>query len=297
MTPAPARRPPRGPDDPRARTTTGTGPVSSGAAARGETVAAVTGATVVVGGRAVLGPVSLTVRVGEHWALLGPNGAGKTTLLSLLGAERHPTGGEVVVLGGVLGRVDMRELRRDIGVVGHRVADRLPGGACALEVVLTGRDGILAPWWGSFDDTERADALALLERFRCGHLASQPLARLSQGERQRVLIARSLYGRHRLLLLDEPAVGVDLPGREALVAALDSLASGDGAPATVHVAHTLEELPASTTHALLLRDGRSVASGPAEEVLADGPLGECFALPVRVRREDGRYSARADSSW
>ncbi|HUY30925.1 MAG TPA: ATP-binding cassette domain-containing protein [Acidimicrobiales bacterium] len=260
-------------------------------------VAVVTGATVVADGRLILGPVSMTLGPGEHWALLGPNGAGKTTLLSLLGAQRHPTAGEVVVLGGRLGRVDMRELRRQIGVVGHSVADRLPVGASALELVLTGRDGILAPWWGSFDAADRAAALELLERFHCGHLADQRFAQLSQGERQRVLLARSMYGRHRLLLLDEPAVGVDLPGREALVAALDSLASEPDAPATVQVVHTLEELPSSTSHALLLREGRAVAAGPAAEVLADEPLGACFGLAVHVHRDGGRYSARAASSW
>ncbi|MCU1494781.1 MAG: transporter related protein, partial [Acidimicrobiaceae bacterium] len=205
-------------------------------------------ATVVADGKRLLGPVSLTVGPHEHWALLGPNGAGKTTLLSLVGAQRHPTTGTVSVLGGRLGRSDMRALRARIGVVGHSVADRLPLQATALEIVLTGRDGLLAPWWASFDDQERSDALALLERLRCGHVAQQSFARCSQGERQRVLLARSLFGGHPLLLLDEPAVGVDLPGREALITALDELAAAPEGPATVQVAHTLEELPSSTSH-------------------------------------------------
>lgn len=259
--------------------------------------AVVAGATVVAGGRRILGPVSLTIGQGEHWALLGPNGAGKTTLLSLLGAQRHPTTGAVTVLGGRLGAVDMRDLRRRIGFVGQSVADRIPAASSALELVLTGRDGILAPWWGSFDAAARAAALGQLERFHCGHLAAQSFAHCSQGERQRVLLARSMFGRHPLLLLDEPAVGVDLPGREALVSALDTLARGFEAPATVQVAHTLEELPGSTSHALLLREGLAVASGPADEVLRDGALSACYGLAVRVERRGGRFTARAASSW
>ena len=158
-------------------------------AAMPEPAAHVDAAIVSVDGRRVLGPLSLEVRTGEHWALLGPNGAGKTTLLSLLGAQRHPSAGSVHVLGQELGRTDIRELRRRIGVVGHSISDRLPFQASALEIVLTGKDGLLAPWWGEFDDTDREEAHALLKRLRCDQLAEQPFGHCSQGERQRVLIA------------------------------------------------------------------------------------------------------------
>ena len=265
--------------------------------ARGDTAAAVLDdASVVLSGRTVLGPVSFEIARGEHWALLGPNGAGKTTLLSLLAAERHPTSGVVEVLGERLGRVDLRELRRQIGVVGHRVADRLPPVATALEVVLTGRDGLLAPWWGRFDGPARREALATLGRVGCDQLADQPFGQCSQGERQRVLVARSLLGRHELLVLDEPALGVDLPGREALIEVLDGLA-GHGGPTTVHVAHTLEELSGLTTHAMLISRGLLVASGVAAEVLVDGALSECFGAAFAVERRGRRYSARAAGSW
>jgi iron complex transport system ATP-binding protein len=233
---------------------------------------------------------------GEHWALLGPNGAGKTTLLSLLGAERHPSSGHVEVLGERLGGVDLRQLRRRIGVVGQRVADRLPPTATAWEVVLTGRDGLLAPWWGRFDEAALAEAREMLDRVGCGQLADQPFGRCSQGECQRVLVARSLFGRHELLLLDEPALGVDLPGREALIGVLDELAGPDG-PTTVHVAHTLEELPGMTSHAMLIARGRVVAAGPAAEVLVAEALSECFSAAFVVQRSGRRYSARAAGSW
>jgi len=264
---------------------------------RGDSAAAILEeASVALAGRTVLGPVSLEIARGEHWALLGPNGAGKTMLLSVLGAERHPTTGRVEVLGEPFGRVDLRELRRRIGVVGHHVADRLPPVAKALEVVLTGKDGILAPWWGRFGAEARAEALAMLGRVGCAELAERPFGECSQGERQRVLVARSLFGRHDFLLLDEPALGVDLPGREALIEVLDELA-GRGGPTTVHVAHTLEELPGLTTHAMLLSRGRLVASGVATEVLVDEALSECFGAAFVVERVGRRYSARAAGSW
>lgn len=253
--------------------------------------------TVVERGRRILGPVSVEVRYGEHWALLGPNGAGKTTLLSVVGAERHPTSGTASVLGERLGRSDLRELRPRIGMVGHRVAERLPSEASAVEIVLTGLRGLYAPFWSRFDDAARDEALAKLELLGCEKVAGQAFGSCSQGERQRVLLARSLLVRHRLLLLDEPALGVDLPGREALVAALDELATAADAPASIHVAHGLEELPATTSHALLLREGRAVAAGRVEQVLAPGPLSECYGLDVTVERSAGRWSARAASRW
>ena len=247
----------------------------------------------VLGGRTVLGPIDFELRTGEHWALLGPNGAGKTTLLSILGAERHPSSGAATVLGDRLGRTDVRELRRRIGVVGHRVSDRVPPQATTVEIVLTGRDGLLAPWWGTFDDDDAAVARSLLERVGCGDLVEQSFGHCSQGERQRVLLARSLFGRHPLLLLDEPAVGVDFPGREALIDVLDSLAASEHAPTTVHVVHTLEELPASTSHAALLRGGQLVRAGIIGEVLNETDLERCFGLPFVVEQTDGRFTARS----
>lgn len=254
-------------------------------------------ATVVLSGRRVLGPLSLEIASGEHWAVLGPNGSGKTTLLSLLGAQRHPTSGVVEVLGERLGSVDLRVLRRRIGVVGHSVSDAVPFHVSAIDIVLTGAKSLLAPWWGSFDDSDRQTALALLKELHCGHIAHQAFGHCSQGERQRVLLARSLFGQHTLLLLDEPALGVDLPGREALVGALDALSHIADGPTTVHVAHTLEELPSSITHALLLRDGCAVGLGEAAAVLTDELLSACFGISVRVDHLEGRISARATGSW
>jgi iron complex transport system ATP-binding protein len=242
-------------------------------------------------GRRILGPLSLEVRAGERWAVLGPNGAGKTTLLQLAGARRQPSRGRVEVLGGVLGRVDVRQLRRRIGHVGQALADQLRGSMPAREVVLTGAGSVLESWWLDPTDVERDRAEELLALVGCASLAEQPYSACSQGERQRLLVARALMGSPELLLFDEPAAGLDLPGREELLGALDLAA--DAATASILVTHHVEELPAGTTHAALLRDGRVTAAGPVQEVLCDAEMSACFGIAVRIARGEGRWSAVA----
>jgi len=247
-------------------------------------------AEVRIAGRRVLGPVTLEIGAGERWAVLGPNGSGKTTLLRLAGAIRHPSAGRVVVLGAELGRVDVRALRERIAFVGHAVADQLPPGLRVSEVVLTGKRATLVPWLQEYDDTDRERADELLGRLGCSHLDGQALSACSQGERQRVLLARALFGRPELLLLDEPAAGLDLPGREALVSALET--AGDLAEVpTILVTHHLEELPTTITHVALLRDGLVLAEGAAGDVLTGELAGACFGLPLSVRRDGGRWTA------
>jgi iron complex transport system ATP-binding protein len=249
-------------------------------------------AEVRIGGRRVLGPVSLSVRAGERWAVLGPNGSGKTTLLRLAGAMRQPSAGRVVVLGAELGRVDVRRLRERIASVGHAVGDAIPPSLGVRDVVLTGKRSTLVTWFQDYDDADRARADELLERLGCGHLDGQAIASCSQGERQRVLLARALFGRPELLLLDEPAAGLDLPGRESLVAALEDAGELHDVP-TVLVTHHLEELPTTVTHAALLRDGALSAAGPVAEVLTEETVSACFGLRLSVRRDGGRWTASA----
>jgi iron complex transport system ATP-binding protein len=245
-----------------------------------------------IGGRRILGPVTLRVADGERWAVLGPNGSGKTTLLRLAGATRQPSFGRVTVLGATLGRSNLRTLRRRIAHVGHAVADAIPTSLTAIEVVLSGGAGALVPWMRRFDDDDRERARALLARFGCAHLEARPWSSASQGERQRILLARALARDPDLLLLDEPAAGLDLGGREALVRSLEDADQLAGVP-TILVTHHLEELPGSMTHAALLRDGEIAAAGPALEVLTDERVGAAFGLDVRVSLEGGRWAARA----
>jgi iron complex transport system ATP-binding protein len=250
------------------------------------------GIDLVRGGKLLLDHVSVSIRAGEHWALLGPNGAGKSTLLQIMATYAHPTRGQVDILGYRLGRVDVFTLRPSIGHVSphHRVEPR----RTVREVVLTGATGTieLVPQRPRrLPELERAAALT--ELMGLSGLADAPWRVLSQGERGRTLIARALMAQPRLLLLDEPAAGLDVAGREQLLASLGELRQQQPGLATVLVTHHLEELPASTTHALLLRRGQMLAAGPASEVLTTELASACFGYPVAIARHAGRWATIA----
>jgi iron complex transport system ATP-binding protein len=253
------------------------------------------GATVTIDGRTILGPIDLDVAPGERWVLLGPNGSGKTTLLALAGARRQPSAGEVVVLGGVLGSVDIRAIHPRISHTSHILAERIPPGLTVLTVVLTGARGVLSPWFIDFDEEDQARAAALLRRVGCAHLAERRFESCSQGERQRVLVARALSPEPDLLLLDEPASGLDLPAREALIDALEMALTRSAALSTILATHHLEEIPPSSTHAALLREGRLVVDGAIGDVLTPSALESCFGIAVDVGRRNGRWWATARS--
>ncbi|MEC3918118.1 ABC transporter ATP-binding protein [Nocardia sp. CDC160] len=256
-----------------------------------DSVLNVSNVTVVRSGNAILQDVSLTVHAGEHWALLGPNGAGKTTLLKMLGAFEHPTTGTVEVLGHRLGRVDMRALRAGIGHVDPR--HRPNGPLTVREIVLTGatNTAALVPRWQPTPD-QLAEADRLIDLLGLSHRRDADWEILSQGQRGRTLIARALMPNPRLLLLDEPATGLDLAGREQLLERVDLLQRTHPDLASVLVTHHLEDLPPGTTHAMLLRDGRALAAGPVDEVITTPNISHCFDHPVRILRDERRWSVR-----
>ncbi|GAA2218373.1 ABC transporter ATP-binding protein [Micromonospora olivasterospora] len=239
--------------------------------------------------------IDLTVRAGQHWALLGPNGAGKSTVLSLCGAQTHPTSGTVEVLGRRLGRVELQALRRDIGHVNPRHPLRSP--LSVREVVLTGLTGTIETpprWTPTVEQIERADSLIASVGLAQRRTATWPT--LSQGERGRTLIARALACEPRLLLLDEPTTGLDVAAREQLLETIDNLPNTSPDLASILVTHHLEELPATTTHALLISGGRITASGPVEVVVTSEEISRAFHHPINVSRSGGRWHARAQSS-
>jgi iron complex transport system ATP-binding protein len=245
------------------------------------------------GGASLLHDVTWTVNEGERWVVLGPNGAGKTTLLQVAAAMLHPTEGTARILEEELGRTDVFELRPRIGLASSSVAEKVPAGETVIDLVLTASYAILGRWQEEYDSTDVGRAVALLDALGCAGLMTRTFTTLSEGERKRVQIARALMPDPELLLLDEPAAGLDLGGREDLVARLGALADDPAAPTMVMVTHHVEEVPDGFTHALLLRKGGIIAQGKVDEVFTAAHLTECFGLPLSIDRQDGRWYARA----
>ncbi len=245
------------------------------------------------GGADLLTDVDWTVREGERWVVLGPNGAGKTTLLSVAATLLHPSSGVAAVLGEVLGATDVFELRPRIGLASAALADRIPGGETVGDVVVTAARALYGRSREGYDATDAIQAMRVLDRVGAGRLVRRTYGTLSEGERKRVQIARALMTDPELLLLDEPAAGLDLGAREGLVQILAELAADPAAPTLVLVTHHLEEVPPGVTHAMALRGGRVTAAGPIAEVLTGDVLGATFGLPLRVAAAAGRWSARA----
>ncbi|WP_114560770.1 ABC transporter ATP-binding protein [Desertihabitans aurantiacus] len=256
-------------------------------------VADLAGVTIRRGTATLVDDITWTVDEADRWVVIGPNGAGKTTLLQVLAAQLHPTAGVAEILGELLGMVDVFELRPRIGVTSAVLAERVPRSESVHDVVVSASYAVLGRWREEYDalDHERADEL--LTQLRVGHLAERTFGTLSEGERKRVQIARALMTDPELLLLDEPAAGLDLTGRESLVRTLSELTSSPTAPATVMVTHHVEEIPAGITHALLLKHGRVVAAGPLAETLTEQAMSETFEIDLVLRQERGRWSATA----
>ncbi|RLP99598.1 ABC transporter ATP-binding protein [Micromonospora sp. CV4] len=244
-------------------------------------------------GTALLQDLTWRVELDERWVVLGPNGAGKTTLLNLAAGRLHPTTGVAHVLGERIGRTDVNELRTRIGLSTAALAERLPAEERVSDVVVTAAWSVVGRWRESYDRGDEARARALLSQLGIGGLAERRYGTLSEGERKRVQIARALMTDPELLLLDEPAAGLDLGGREDLVARLAELAYDPDAPALVLVTHHVEEIPPGFTHALLLREGGVVAQGLLAETLTGDNLSKTFGLPLVVERSGDRYTARA----
>jgi iron complex transport system ATP-binding protein len=249
--------------------------------------------TVRRGTKALIESVTWTVEEDERWAVLGPNGAGKSTLLNVAAAHLHPSEGRAYVFGARLGRVDVFELRPRIGLVSAAIADRIPPSERVIDVVVSAGYAVLGRWREAYGRLDVRRAAQLLTRWGVGHLGERPYGTLSDGERKRVQIARALMTDPELLLLDEPAAGMDLGGREDLLHRLTTLAEDPAAPASVMVTHHVEELPPGTTHVLLLRGGSVVAAGLARSVLTADNLSDTFALGLEIERRGGRWYARA----
>lgn len=255
------------------------------------------GVTVERSGRALVADLDWIVRSDERWVVLGPNGSGKTTLLRVASLYLHPTRGSVRVLGETLGRTDVRELRRRVALVSSSFADLLRPAISARDTVMTGLHAALEPWWHDYTDADRSRAVDLLEQMDVGHVVDHQFGTLSSGERQRVQLARTLMGRPGLVLLDEPMAGLDVAGREELVAALSDFAVGPATPPVVLVTHHVDEIPPGFTHGLLLRDGRTCYRGALDDTLTDARLSDVFGVALTVERRGDRWLAWPDPGF
>jgi len=248
------------------------------------------------GGRTLVGPVTWSVELDERWVVIGPNGAGKTSLLRIAAAMEHPSSGTAYVLGERLGRVDMAELRARVGLSSSALSQRVPDDEVVRDLVVSAGYAVLGRWRERYDEMDYNQALDMLESVGAEHLAERVYGTLSEGERKRVLIARSLMTDPELLLLDEPAAGLDLGGREELVARLGDLAADPDSPAMVLVTHHVEEIPPGFSHCLILSEGNVLDSGLLTDVLTGENLSKAFGQSIALEVTDGRYFARRTRS-
>lgn len=237
----------------------------------------------------ILDGVSWRIQPGEHWAVLGANGSGKTSLLSALTGYLPPSSGEIEVLGHRYRRYDWQQLRTRIGLVSSSVRQRVPEEETAFETILSGKRAQIG-YWGQPEEAERAEANRVLDTVECRALADRPWRYLSQGERQRVLVGRALLPGPELLILDEPCAGLDPAAREHFLRFLHRLGSRPGAPTLVLVTHHVEEIMPVFTHALVLKAGRVLASGPVAKTVTSRVLSRAFDADIRVRRRHGRFT-------
>jgi iron complex transport system ATP-binding protein len=244
------------------------------------------------GGQVLVGPVTWSVELDERWVVIGPNGAGKTSLLRIAAAHEHPSSGTAYVLGERLGRTDMSELRSRVGLSSSALSQRVPDGEVVRDLVVSAGYAVLGRWREQYQDVDYNQAVDMLESVGAEHLAERTYGTLSEGERKRVLIARSMMTDPELLLLDEPAAGLDLGGREDLVARLEDLALNPESPAMVLVTHHVEEIPRGFSHALIMSEGRVVDSGLLTNVLTAENLSKAFGQSIVLDSSEGRYFAR-----
>jgi iron complex transport system ATP-binding protein len=241
----------------------------------------------------LLRDVSWTAYSDESWVIIGPNGAGKTTLLQVVATLLPPTHGTVEVLGEPVLEADIADLRTRIGMSSSAIADQVPLQEKVIDLVLTASYGILGRDAEDYDSGDVTRAVELLDALGCAHLIRRRFNSLSEGERKRVQIARSLMADPELLLLDEPAAGLDLGGREDLLQRIAGLLRDPRSPMMVLVTHHVEEVPEGFTHAMLMRKGAVLAAGPLPEVFTERNLSRCFGVPLQVERRAARWSARA----
>ena len=258
-----------------------------------QVVLAMQDVTVVRGAQRILGPISFQILSGERWVILGPNGAGKSTLLNILATRIFPTTGTVSILDKQMGKVDLSELRTRIGICASLLAEDIPDDEFVRDVVLTAAYAVIGRWNEVYDLWDESRAVALLTTFGVRDLADRRYFTLSDGEKKRVQIARALMADPELLLLDEPTAGLDLGGREDLLRRFAEFSLDLLSPASIVVTHHIEEIPAGSTHALIIKDGVIAVSGPISQVITSEHMGAVFGINIDVTTDGSRFFARS----
>ena len=243
--------------------------------------------------KTILSDITWTVKDNERWVIVGPNGAGKTTLLKIAAAQMQPSSGSASVLGEALGEINVFDLRTRIGFASTAIASRIPNSETVLDAVMTASYAVTGRFKEKYEDVDERRAKRVLTEWHLSEYADRPFGTLSDGERKRVQIARAVMPDPELLLLDEPVASLDIGSREATIKILSGYASHPAAPAIIMVTHHLEEIPAGFTHALVLNQGRIIASGPINHTLTTEKLSEAYGLPLLVAFQSGRFAVRA----
>jgi iron complex transport system ATP-binding protein len=258
-----------------------------------QSLVALTDVSVFRSGKAIIDQLTWSVNSHERWVIIGPNGAGKTTLLSLLSSYLFPSKGSVSILGSTLGTVDSAELKTRVGMTSAALLSLIPEDEKVGDIVLSSAYAVFGRWNEDYDLWDESRSSALLSTLGVKELRDRLFVTLSEGEKKRVMIARALMPDPELLLMDEPAAGLDLGGREDLLKRISSFAVDPAAPATITVTHHLEEIPSATTHVLVLKAGRSFAQGPIESTLTSEMLSDLYGIRLQLGTHLGRYFARA----
>lgn len=244
-------------------------------------------------GKTILNDITWSVQDNERWVIVGPNGAGKTTLLKIAAAQLQPTTGNASILGEALGEINVFDLRTRVGFASTAIASRIPNSENVLDAVMTASYAVTGRFKEKYDDVDERRARRVLTEWHLSEYADRPFGTLSDGERKRVQIARAVMPDPELLLLDEPVASLDIGSREATIKILSGYASHPAAPAIIMVTHHLEEIPVGFTHALVLNEGRIIASGPINHTLTTDKLSEAYGLPLEVAFQAGRFAVRA----
>ncbi|MEO0049207.1 MAG: hypothetical protein RL556_539 [Actinomycetota bacterium] len=244
-------------------------------------------------GKSILQNIDWQVESNQRWAVIGPNGAGKTSLLRIAGAQLQPTSGTVLVLGETLGETNVFDLRTRIGFASNAIANHIPNSESVLNAVMTASYGVTGRAEESYELVDERRARRVLAEWHLESFEERAFGTLSEGERKRVQLARSVMADPEMLLLDEPIASLDLGAREATIKVLSEFAQTKNAPAMIMVTHHLEEVPVGFTHALLLNAGQIYAAGDIRSTLTTEKVSECFGITVEVTQNGGRYLARA----